>query len=34
MPSEEKIDEIRRDIEELGHKVSNIWNIKKRNKEH
>jgi len=29
MPSEEKIDEIKRDIE-LGHKVTNIWNIKKR----
>jgi len=30
MPPREKIDEIRRDIEELGHKVTNIWNIKKR----
>jgi len=27
---EEKIDEIKRDIEELGHKITNIWNIKKR----
>jgi len=30
MPPEEKIDEIKRDIEELGHKITNIWNIKKR----
>jgi len=30
MPSEERIDDIRRDIEDLGHKVTNIWNIKKR----
>jgi len=30
MSPEEKIDEIKRDIEELGHKVTNIWNIKKR----
>jgi len=30
MPPEERIDEIRRDIEELGHKVTNIWNIRKR----
>jgi len=30
MPPEEKIDEIKRDIEELRHKVINIWNIKKR----
>jgi len=30
MPPEEKIDDIKRDIEDLGHKVTNIWNIKKR----
>jgi len=30
MPPEERIDDIKRDIEDLGHKVTNIWNIKKR----
>jgi len=30
MPPENKIDEIKRDIEDLGHKITNIWNIKKR----
>jgi len=30
MPPEEKIDEAKRDIEELGHKVTDIWNIKER----
>jgi len=29
MPPEERIDDIKRDIEDLGHKVTNIWNIKK-----
>jgi len=29
MLPQEKIDAIKRDIEELGHKVTNIWNIKK-----
>jgi len=33
MTPEEKIDKIKRDIEELGHKITNIWNIKKRGKE-
>jgi len=30
MPPEEEIDQIKRDIEQLGHKVTNIWYIKKR----
>jgi len=30
MLPEEKIDELKRDIEVLGHKVTNIWNIKRR----
>jgi len=30
MPSEERIDDIKRDIEDFGHKVTNLWNIKKR----
>jgi len=30
IPPEEKIDKIMKDIEELGHKVTNIWNIKNR----
>jgi len=29
MPPEERIDDIKRDIEDLEHKVTNIWNIKK-----
>jgi len=29
MPPKEKIDEIKKVIEEFGHKVTNIWNIKK-----
>jgi len=30
MPPEERTDDIKRDIEDLGHTVTNIWNIKKR----
>jgi len=30
MPPEERKDEIKRDIEDFGHKITNIWNIKKR----
>jgi len=28
MLPEERIDEAKRDIEELGHKITDIWNIK------